>query len=256
MLKGKESGAAVDALEGAVGDRARPAADGHGAGLHDLPDAERLQGGEQGVELARSAGRLDDDGVRHDVHDVRPEQVDDLEDPGALRGVGLDLHQQQLALDGRGVLQLDDLDDVDQLVQLLGHLLERQGVDVDDDRDARDLVVLGGTDREGVDVERPSREQAGDAREHAGLVLHEDRQGVTGHLYLSSPAQSSRSHAGLMPRAYWMSSLLTPAATIGHTIASRDTVKSMTTGWSLISSARLMVASTSAAVSQRRPAQP
>ena len=42
-----------------------------------------------------------------------------------------------------------------------------------------------------------------------------------------------------MPRAYWMSSLLTPAATIGHTMASRDTWKSMTTGWSLICSRAL-----------------
>src|SRR5665648_775408 len=41
---------------------------------------------------------------------------------------------------------------------------------------------------------------------------------------------SSRSHAGLMPRAYWISSLLTPAATIGQTMASRETVKSTTTG--------------------------
>ncbi len=59
-----------------------------------------------------------------------------------------------------------------------------------------------------------------------------------------------------MPRAYWISSLLTPAATIGHTIASRETVKSTTTGWSSISIARLIVASTSAFVSQRRPTQP
>src|SRR5674476_848235 len=41
---------------------------------------------------------------------------------------------------------------------------------------------------------------------------------------------SSRSHAGLIPRAYWISSLLTPAATIGQTMASRETVKSTTTG--------------------------
>ena len=79
----------------------------------------------------------------HDVDDVRAEQLDDLEHVGALRGVGPDLDQQQLALHRRGVLELDDLDHVDQLVQLLGHLLERQRVDVDDDGDARDLVVLG-----------------------------------------------------------------------------------------------------------------
>ena len=44
-----------------------------------------------------------------------------------------------------------------------------------------------------------------------------------------------------MPRAYWISSLETPAATIGQTIASRETVKSTTTGWSSISMARRIV---------------
>ena len=43
-----------------------------------------------------------------------------------------------------------------------------------------------------------------------------------------------------MPRAYWISSLLTPAATIGHTMASRETVKSTTTGRSSISMARVI----------------
>ena len=45
-----------------------------------------------------------------------------------------------------------------------------------------------------------------------------------------------------MPRAYWISSLLTPAATIGQTIALRETVKSTTTRWSSIYNPRVMVA--------------
>jgi hypothetical protein len=59
-----------------------------------------------------------------------------------------------------------------------------------------------------------------------------------------------------MPRAAMMSSLDVPAATIGHTIASLPTVKSTTTGWSLMDIAFSMVESTSAFVSQRKPAHP
>ena len=53
-----------------------------------------------------------------------------------------------------------------------------------------------------------------------------------------------------------MSSFDVPAATIGHTIASRWTRKSTTTGTSLISIALLMVESTSAGFSQARPTAP
>jgi hypothetical protein len=50
-------------------------------------------------------------------------------------------------------IEFDDLDDVDQLVELLGHLLERDVLAVDDDRLPGDLVVLRRSDGERVDVE-------------------------------------------------------------------------------------------------------
>ena len=78
-------------------------------------------------------------GVRADVDDLRAEQLDDLQHVAAGRLVGAHLDQQQLALDGLRLLELDDLEHVDQLVELLGDLLERRALDVDDDRDARDL---------------------------------------------------------------------------------------------------------------------
>ena len=59
-----------------------------------------------------------------------------------------------------------------------------------------------------------------------------------------------------MSRANLISSLLVPAATIGHTMASWCTRKSTTTGTSLISIALSIVASTSSGLSQRRPTQP
>ena len=53
-----------------------------------------------------------------------------------------------------------------------------------------------------------------------------------------------------------MSSLLVPAATIGHTIASRCTRKSTTTGWSSMAIAFSMVASTWSGDSHDSPTQP
>jgi hypothetical protein len=53
-----------------------------------------------------------------------------------------------------------------------------------------------------------------------------------------------------------MSSLLAPAATIGHTCASWPTTKSMTTGASVMDIAFPITASTSSLLSQRSPTQP
>jgi hypothetical protein len=67
---------------------------------------------------------------------------------------------------------------------------------------------------------------------------------------------ASSSQAGAWSRAYWTPELLTPCGTIGHTIASADTTKSMTTGRSFVSSASLIAASTSYSFSTRMPSAP
>src|SRR5690606_4868170 len=159
--------------------------------------------------------------------------------------------QHELALDGRRGVQLDDLQDVHQLVQLLGDLFEGQVGDVHHDRHPGDLRMLGDADREGLDVEAAPGEQRGDPGQDAGLVLHEHRQGVQAHR-----GQSPFSHSGARSRAILMSSLVVPAATIGQTMASLWTMKSITTGASSISMALAMTSSTSSAFSQRRPTQP
>src|SRR5690606_23504573 len=133
-----------------------------------------------------------------------------------------------------------------ELVQLLGHLLEREAIDADHDGHAADLGVLRRTHRERVDVEPTPAEQARDPGENARLVLDKNGQCVAGH-------QSSRSHAGARSRAVVMRSLLVPAGTIGHTIASRCTWKSITTGASLSDMAFSITASTCSRLSARRP---
>jgi hypothetical protein len=145
-------------------------------------------------------------------------------------------------------VELDDLDDVDELVQLLGHLLERLGGGVDDDRHPRDAVDLGRADREGLDVEPPAAEQPGDAGEHARAC---PRRGRTGCAWpcqtlvpLAHGARAARRRPARPPAprapaaalAYhssadsMMSSLLPPAGTIGKTFSSWSTRKSTSTG--------------------------
>ena len=127
----------------------------------------------------------------------------------------------------------------------------------DHDGDARDLLVLGRPDRERVDVEAAPGEQPGDAGQHARLVLDEHRQrvgrgcggGSHGHYRSIRRSDGCRGRTGC--RRCWR-----PAATIGHTMASWRTMKSITTGGSLIAIACSMAASTSALVSQRSPTQP
>src|SRR5690625_1054526 len=111
--------------------------------------------------------------------------------------------------------------------------------------------MLRGPHRERLDVVPATGDQTRDPGEDSWLVLHQHRERVRTH-----QASSSRSHSGASPRAYWISSLLVPAATIGHTIASRWTPKSTTTGRSWISMAASIVASTSSGLSQRIPTHP
>src|SRR5262249_7374171 len=121
-------------------------------------------------------------------------------------------------------------------------------VAVDHDGDTGEVLVLGGPDGEGVDVEAPPRPQPCDPDQDARLVLHEHGQRVLGHSEL--PPQS-----GAIPRANLMSLVLVPAATMGQTMASRCTMKSSTTGRSSMAMARSMTLSTSAVFSQRMPSQ-
>src|SRR5207248_2245294 len=75
-------------------------------------------------------------------------------------------------------LHVADLEHVDELVKLLRHLVDRVDGAVDGERDPRDVRVVGGAHGEGVDVEAAAAEQAGDARQHAGLVLDQEREHV------------------------------------------------------------------------------
>ena len=150
---------------------------------------EDLQKCRQLVGLARG---LDRHGVGGDVDDLGPEQLGGLEDVRSGLGVGLDLDEHDLALDGRVGVELDDLQDVDQLVELLGDLLEGQSGRPPRRSSCGRRRDLGGADGERLDIEAASREQARHASQHPWLVLHQDGQRVSGHQSLPQSGAMDR----------------------------------------------------------------
>ena len=157
---------------------AAPARDRDLARARHLDQPERAHHALEGLDLVPRPGDLDGHRAARDVDDLRAEDVDHLHDLGARGSVRGDLEQRELAGDRLGRLEVADLDDVDQLVQLLGHLIDRVHRAVEGQRDARQRRVVGRADGERVDVEAAAREQARDAGQYAGLVLDQDREDV------------------------------------------------------------------------------
>src|SRR3954452_7187871 len=112
----RSSGGALDRAQGTCArHRARAPAQGDGARLRHLLDAQWREDGEQCLELVGRTGRLEGDGVRVDVDDPGPEELARLQHLGALGNGRAHLHKEQLALDGRSAVQLDNLYDLDEL---------------------------------------------------------------------------------------------------------------------------------------------
>ena len=124
------------------------------------------------------ADELEDDRVRPEIGDACAEDLGERHQLGALARRRCDLEQRELALDRLAGRELLHAQHVHELVHLLLDLLERVMLAVDAQRDARDLVPLGRTDGEALDVEAAPREHARDAHERTRLVLDEDRQCV------------------------------------------------------------------------------
>ena len=186
------------------------------------------------------------------------EYADELDDLGALGGIGRHAHEQQLSLAGVIWVQLAYVHDVDELVELCHNLFERGGLDVYSDRYARKPVVVGRRDSEGEDAVPTSREQSCDARQHTGPVLYENRQnamtGALGWVFLAhcdTSAVRSRCDG-----CTTMSSLGAPAGTIGKTCSIESVRKSITTGRSSMLFALSIAGVISSMLSTRIPTQP
>src|SRR3954451_21248320 len=231
------------------------------ARAHHLDHPERADHLLEGVDLVGRARDLHDQRLAGDVDDLAAEDLDRLEHLGALTAVGGDLEQRQLAGHGALGLEVADLDHVDELVQLLGDLVDRVQRAVERQRDARDRLVVGRPDREGLDVETAPREQPRDARQDARLVLDEDRQRVLAPRAQAGDrvelleaqrllgARLAHDRHPTMSRAAW------PGAIIGYTFSSRVT-RTSTTTWPSVASAPRMSPTSVVLSVKRRPVQP
>jgi len=95
-----------------------------------------------------------------------------------LLGVRPNGQQDEFPLHGVPRVEFGDLDHVDELVELLDHLLKRRRLHVDHDGQTGEALVLGGCHGEGEDVVATSSEQAGHTGEHPGAVLDQHRENV------------------------------------------------------------------------------
>ncbi len=84
--------------------------------------------------------------------------------------------QHRLALHGRFGGQIGDLEDFDQPVELLDDLLDIGRVD--HEGHAAHVGRFAGADRQALDIEAAAAEQADDAVQHAGAVLHQGNDGM------------------------------------------------------------------------------
>src|SRR3954454_18991966 len=132
----------------------------------------------EGLDLVGGAGHLDRHRPPRHVDDFGPEDLGELDDLGAVLNCGGDLEEGHLPRHRLFRLHVADLQHVDELVQLLGHLVDRVDGAVEGEGDPRDGRVVGRSDGEGVDVEAATGEEPGDARQHARLVLDLDREDV------------------------------------------------------------------------------
>src|SRR5215207_4897353 len=239
-----------------VGDALAAAGQGDPAGAGQLADAVGVEQLEHGLDLGRAAGGLDGQGVGADVDDLGPEHLGQLDDLVADRRVGLDLDQDQLPLHRPVRLQLDDLEHVDQLIELLGDLLEGTLGAVDHDRHAAAARVLGRSHGQAVDVEAAPAEHPRDAGQDPRLVLDQHRDRVGAHEDRTSLRVAAACSSGENSGPRMISSLGRPAGTIGKTPSWVSTRKSTTTDWSSVARAFSRVTSTSSARSQRRPRAP
>ena len=168
-------------------------------GCLDRPTAGsyRIDGQETAELDADVTNDADTDPADGDVDDAGAEDVRGVDHLRAVGVVRVDLHQHDAAGDGGVLLEADDLEHRDDLVQLLGHLLDDQLVGVDHDRDAVDSRGLGVGRDQRDEVVAAAGEHAGHARDDAVDVLDEDAERVAddiggSHVPSSPSARTTR----------------------------------------------------------------
>jgi len=122
----------------------------------------------------------DDHRRRSQIDGLAAEVLGDLKGLGAFVWGALQLHEAELPGDGVVGGVLEAMNHVDQLGDLLDDLLEAIRVAADANGHPRVARIAAAGDDEGIDVESAPGEDLADPHEDAGLIVDEDREGVTG----------------------------------------------------------------------------
>src|SRR5660398_211292 len=139
---------------------------------HQLHGAEGLQHPQHGIHLVLRTSDLNHHRGTGNIHYLGSEDFHNLHDLRPSLLICRDLDQDQLPLDRRGLLQVRDLDDIHQLMQLLGHLLYGLIFPVHRYGHARYLGIMCLSHGKAVNIEPAPRKQSRYSSEYTWLILN------------------------------------------------------------------------------------
>ncbi len=98
-----------------------------------------------------------------DVDNLGTEDVADLHDLWSSGGGGFNAKQNKFAVDDVSIFEVVHFENIDQFFELFDDLFQNLIVADDNDGHARYLIVLGGPDGEGIDIEAATAKETCDA---------------------------------------------------------------------------------------------
>src|SRR6266853_3355266 len=140
---------------------------------------------------------------------------------GAMRGSCRYTNHRQLAVNGGMSGHVFHQQHVDELVKV-GFQSARAGlISINHDGHARHARLLSAPHGQRINVECPATKQRRHPRQHSRLIFHVDNKSIQHRLHASTAVSTST--PGL--RIIWCKSA--PAATMGYTVSSCSTLKSI-----------------------------
>ncbi len=195
-----------------------PAGDRRDAGAGDLDQPERHHQVDEGLDLIARAGDLEHEALGRGIDHPGAERVGEPQRLHPVLALAAHLDHGELALEMRARDgHVDHAVHRHQPLELVLDLLDHHGRAARHDGDARQVLgMLGLGDRERVDIVAAPREQADDARQHAGLVVDQHRQSVGLDLLRDRRSRIMRRvHTITLPSsviASWMLTVASPSS--------------------------------------------
>src|SRR5690606_25573017 len=143
------------------------------AATYGFQDRRRADGLNEAVQLVARTCQLDGIDAAGHIDDLTTEDVGGAFDLGALGAGRLDLHQHQLTLDVGAFRQIHQLHHFDELVEVLGDLLDHIVMPHRGQGQTRQGPILGRRYGQAFDVVVALREQTNHTGECAGLVFQQ-----------------------------------------------------------------------------------